>query len=273
MSGASRLSKNRRAAIEPAPQTGYSPPVPLRIPSLVLAGAVACAALSFASLTAHGPAQIAALEASAARVVASAGGADVTVRLRTGGGWLTRHPVLDGGRSLRPDHRARIAAAVAAVPGVGGVQWTADPARRQDAAAPGGGGMHCQRDVDGILKTRTIRFAEASAALDPASEGPLDEVAAALRPCAGSIIAVTGHTDAQGEEAANIALSLDRARTVREALVRRGIARADLRARGLGSAAPVEGLEPDDPANRRIEFSVVSPVSLKPKPIDAPGAG
>lgn len=267
------MRMNRPAAIEPADQTGYPPPVPVRIPTLIVAGAMACAALAFASLTAHGPPLVAGLEAQAARSVANAGGAGVTVRFRTSGGWLTRHPALDGGRALSPAHRSRIAAAVAAVPGVGGVQWSPDPARRQDAAAPDGGGMHCQRDVDGILKTRTIRFAEASAALDPASEGLLDEVAAALHPCAGSIIAVTGHTDAQGAEEANIALSLSRARTVREALVRRGIARADLRARGLGSAAPVEGLEPGDPANRRIEFSVVSPLSVKPTPIDAPGAG
>lgn len=268
---------NRPAAIEPARQTGYPPPVPsplpLRIPPLILAGAAACAALAWGSLVAHGPSQIAALEGRAARAVASAGGTDVTVRFRTGNGWLTRHPVLDGGRGLSPAQRIQVATAVAAVPGVGGVQWLPDPARRKDAAAPSGGGMHCQRDVDGILKTRTIRFAEASAALDPASEELLDEVAAALRPCAGSIIAVTGHTDAQGAEPANIALSLDRARTVREALIRRGIARADLRARGYGSAAPVEGLEPQDPANRRIEFSVVSPVSRKPTLIDTPGAG
>ncbi|MDP3908437.1 OmpA family protein [Novosphingobium sp.] len=245
----------------------------MRIPPLILAGAAACGALAFASLTAHGQPLIAALEARTAQAAAAAGGAGVAAQFRTANGWLTRHPVLTGGRTLAPTQRSRVAAAVAAVPGVGGVQWAPDPARRQDSAAPSGGAMHCQRDVDGILKTRTIRFAEASAALDPVSEGLLDEVAAALRPCAGSIIAITGHTDAQGLEDANVALSLDRARTVREALVRRGIARSDLRARGLGSATPVDGLEADDPANRRIEFSVVSPVSLRPTLIDTPGAG
>lgn len=245
----------------------------LRIPPLVLAGAFTSGVLAFGSLIAHGPAMISDIEARAAQAVAAAGGAGITVRFRTADGWLTRHPVLDGGRDLDPLLRARVAAAVAATPGVGGVQWSLDPARRAIDPNARQGGLRCQGDVDAILKTRTIRFAEGQATLDPASIALLDEVAAALRPCKGSIIAVTGHTDAQGVEEANVTLSLERARTVREALIRRGIARPDLRARGLGSAEPVAGLEPDDPANRRIEFSIISPVSLKPTPIDPPGAG
>lgn len=132
--------------------------------------------------------------------------------------------------------------------------------------------LHCKSAVEGILKTRTLRFEEGSAALDPASTAMLDEVAAALRPCAGGRIAITGHTDAQGDEADNVALSLARARTVREALVARGIARGDLRARGLGSAEPVSGLDPADPANRRIEFAVLTPARIQPTPIDTPVA-
>lgn len=246
----------------------------LRIHPLVVAGAFTSGVLAFGSLIAHGPAMIAGIEARAGQAIAASGGAGITARFRTDNGWLTRHPVLDGGRELDPVVRARVAAAVAGTAGVGGVQWSVDPARRAaDPSARQGGGLRCQGDVDAILKTRTIRFAEGQATLDPVSITLLDEVAAALRPCKGSIIAVTGHTDAQGTEEANVALSLERARTVREALIRRGIARPDLRARGLGSAEPVAGLEPDDPANRRIEFSIVSPVSLKPTPIDPPGAG
>ena len=53
----------------------------------------------------------------------------------------------------------------------------------------------------------------------------------------------------------------------------RGIDLAGLRARGLGSARPVPGLDAADPANRRIEFSVIAPASLEPTPVDTPGAG
>lgn len=127
--------------------------------------------------------------------------------------------------------------------------------------------------MQGILRTRSIRFAEASAAIDPASGELLDEVAAALRPCGGSIIAITGHTNAQGDEAANLALSSERAVAVRNALAVRGIDMAGLRARGLGSQQTVPGLDPADPANRRIEFSVIAPVSLEPTVVDTPGPG
>ena len=133
--------------------------------------------------------------------------------------------------------------------------------------------LDCQNHVEAILHTRSIRFAESSAAIDPTSSGLLDEVAAALRPCAGSITAITGHTDAKGDEATNLALSVARAQAVRNALAARGIDMAGLRARGLGSARPVRGLDPTDPANRRIEFSVIAPVSLEPTPVDTPGAG
>ena len=58
---------------------------------------------------------------------------------------------------------------------------------------------------------------------------------------------------------------------VRMALVGRGIPSEGLRTAGLGSAKPVEGLDPIDSANRRIDFSVIEKVRLTPTPIDTPG--
>lgn len=132
--------------------------------------------------------------------------------------------------------------------------------------------LACQSEVEAMLKTRSIRFAEGSAAIDPASRGLLDEVAGALRPCGGAIIAVTGHTDAKGDEAANLALSQARSMAVRNALGARGIDLAGVRAKGVGSSRPLRGLDVEDPANRRIEFSLIAPVSLAPTVVDAPSA-
>jgi OOP family OmpA-OmpF porin len=101
----------------------------------------------------------------------------------------------------------------------------------------------------------------------------LDEVADALSPCVGSIIAVTGHTDGNGDTDANLALSRARAEAVRWALVGRGIPADGLRAAGYGSERPIEGLAPVDPANRRIEFSVIEAMPLQPTPVDMPGPG
>ena len=89
--------------------------------------------------------------------------------------------------------------------------------------------------------------------------------------CLGSIIAITGHTDASGPEPGNLELSRERADAVRLALIAQGIPADGLRASGLGSRSPVDGLEPGDPANRRIEFSVLATQPVKPTPVDTPG--
>ena len=210
------------------------------------------------------------LSHDARSVLAAEGLDDVQARFSNRYGSPSRHPLLSGGESLDDPQRLRAAQLVKALPGVGGVNWV-------DGSANAGGGernfepLHCQEDVDGLLRTRTIRFEEASAALIPASRMLLDEVAQALEPCSGAIIAITGHTDKSGNEAANVALSMDRARVVREALVRRGIPRSSLRARGMGSSEPMERLTAEDPANRRIEFSVIRMEPLTPTPVDTPG--
>ncbi len=239
--------------------------------TLVVAGALVTAILAAASTAAHGPQLIAGLEHRAARALAGTG---VRAVFRDSRGWLTRHPLLIGGAGLTDPARTRAATALAALPGVGGVHWQVTRARTALASEAGEpASLHCQQDVEGILKARTIRFDEASAGIDPASNEVLDEVATALSPCVGSIIALTGHTDAGGDPRGNVALSLARAEAVRAALVRRGIPADGLRAQGLGAERPVDGLDPADAANRRIEFSVIASVPLRPTPVDTPGPG
>ena len=209
--------------------------------------------------------------AQASRIeLAEAGLPMIEARFANRYGSASRHPVLSGGEGLNDEARTRAATLVANVPGVGGVSW-ADGSVRAMRGERTFEPLHCQDDVDGLLRTRTIRFEEASTALLPASRILIDEVAEALSPCSGAIIAITGHTDASGNEADNLALSLDRARVVREALVRRGIPRTSLRARGVGSSEPMERLTGEDPANRRIEFSVIRMEPVTPTPVDTPG--
>lgn len=242
---------------------------------IVLGGAVATALLSFASVAIHGPDFIASVEERAAKARDAAGGKGITMSFTTPHGWLTRHPLLDGGEKLPRPVRAETAFAIAGTPGVGGVHWVPNPNRKGDARGGSASAppLHCQNRVEGVLRVRSIRFGEASAAIDPASNALLDEVAAALRPCVGSIIAITGHTDAVGSEIVNMRLSHDRAEAIRTALIHRGIPADGLRARGEGSGKPLQGLDPADPANRRIEFSVISTRPLDPTPVDTPDAG
>ncbi len=197
-------------------------------------------------------------------------GRPVEARFATAGGWPTRHALLTARGDVAEQVRADVASDVAAIPGVGGVHWTDGTMLAQSGEMPVES-LRCQDDVAAILKARTIRFEESSAALAAGGSDLLDEVATALRPCFGARIAITGHTDASGDEPTNVVLSLERATSVKRALVARGVPEASLQVRGLGSSKPVTGLDPADPANRRIEFLVVARLQVKPTPIDTPG--
>ena len=240
-----------------------------------LSGAAAVGAIAFAAVTSGGPAFIADMERDALATRDAVGGSGIDISFRLANGWLTRHPSLDGGEELSDTDRARVAAAIARSTGVGGARWKSSGRQGgEDNVAPDQpASLHCQDDVEAILRVRTIRFAEASAEIDSISERVLDEVATALLPCLGSLIAITGHTDSNGDDTANLALSRARADAVRWALVGRGIPADGLRASGKGSEEPLAGLSKEDSANRRIDFSVIEKMPLMPTPIDTPGPG
>ena len=246
--------------------------MPLRPSLTIAAGALASAALAAAGAALSAEPMRDTLATGASEAIDGAGGGGVVADFIGPVGAPTRHAVLRGGDDLDEGTRAAVARSVKRVGGVGGVRW-------EDATMLARGGeellfspMHCEEDVDALLRARTIRFEQASAAMDAPSRALLDEVASALRPCLGSIIAIAGHTDSSGSEPGNIELSRERAFAVRDALVARGIPRDGLRASGLGSRQPVEGLDPADPANRRIDFSVIATRPVTPTPIDTPGA-
>lgn len=236
----------------------------------MIAGALLTTAVAIAS-GAHGDGAFAAeLSKRSEKAISASGGDGINARFSNRFGWPTRHPLLSGGESHSEETRDRVAKAVAGLPGVGGVSWSDGSMLAQSNAAPLSP-LHCQEDVEALLTARSIRFEEASSTLDSASAALLDEVAAALRPCLGSVISIKGHTDSSGSEEINRALSKLRAEVVQQALIAKGIPAEGLNTEGLGSSEPVEGLQPGDPANRRIEFEVVATVPIEPTPIDTPG--
>lgn len=240
-------------------------------PTLALIGGAALTAvLALAVGEAQGPALARQLDEQAAKAIAKAGGRGVVAHFTTPEGWATRHVTLSGGDTLDERTRARTALAVWTIPGVGGVRWV-DGSRLFANAKEPPRPLHCQKDVEALLRARTIRFQPNSAVIEPASRPLVAEVEESLRPCLGSIIAITGHTDSSGPEPGNLALSQARAEAVRLELIARGIPADGLRATGVGSSQPVAGLERTDPANRRIEFSVIATEPIRPTPVDMPG--
>ena len=244
--------------------------MPVRPSLAIIAGAVVSGAIAVVGARISDEDFVGRLSEAAKSAARDAGARSVEASFATAMGSPTRHPLISGGENLDEGTRDKVAKAIAAIPGVGGISWS-DGTIMAEAGEIPLSPLHCQDDVNALLRARTIRFEEGSSAIDPASRELLDEVATALRPCLGSIISITGHTDASGPEPGNLALSRERAVAVRSALIDRGIPSDGLRASGVGSRAPVEGLLPEDPANRRIEFAVVATTPLQPTPVDTPG--
>jgi outer membrane protein OmpA-like peptidoglycan-associated protein len=115
------------------------------------------------------------------------------------------------------------------------------------------------RDTVGALAARNaIIFNSGSATLAPDSSEPLDELAGDLRICPDTVVHVEGHTDSDGAEDVNLALSVARAEAVVEALIDRGVAMERLYAEGYGETMPIASNETRQgkQANRRIAFTI-----------------
>lgn len=114
----------------------------------------------------------------------------------------------------------------------------------------------CEVAMARVVESRQIRFKLASAELDPSSVPLLDELHRLSNRCPQARIRVDGHTDAQGEAAANLRLSQRRAQAVVDALFKRGVPVARLQAQGYGEDRLLDpGSTPEaHERNRRIEF-------------------
>ncbi|MBF0234584.1 MAG: OmpA family protein [Desulfamplus sp.] len=69
---------------------------------------------------------------------------------------------------------------------------------------------------------------------------------------------IEGHTDAVGSKDYNISLSKQRAATVKNYLLQRGLKNNNLITRGMGYENPLPGTDPMDGVNRRVQFKVMN---------------
>lgn len=176
---------------------------------------------------------------------------------------LTRTIILSGDESKKDAAMA----AIAAVPGVGAVEWLGDmkaAATPAEVPATAAAVANCQGDIDALMKGKTINFKSGSAYLASDSVAIVDELAKALAPCAGTNVEVQGHTDLTGNAESNQALSQERAERVKQALGEKGVPAERLTAKGFGSSQPVENAMTSaaNAKNRRTVF-VVSAAGAK----------
>ncbi|GAB5487807.1 MAG: hypothetical protein Pars2KO_13770 [Parasphingorhabdus sp.] len=229
----------------------------------ILTGAAATALLAVVGHFATSDELVSKLE-SKAQTELTAQGMD-SVKVTFARDPLSRKATLDG--DVDDDTKRSALTAVMAIPGVSAAKWRGDePAAISDANATGGSESlsaatqeqiaKCQEGVNDIVESKKITFRSGSAYVSPVSNQILDEVAEALKPCSGLIIAIGGHTDNNGDAGVNKTMSQERADRIRQGLIDRGIGENLITATGYGSEQPLAQGSGADAQNRRIEFKI-----------------
>lgn len=113
-----------------------------------------------------------------------------------------------------------------------------------------------------LIETLTIKavtFSSSSNGLKDDSTATLDEVAETLKRHPDMIIEVAGYSDSQGSAPLNNVLSKNRASSVVDYLVSKGVPAASLQAKGYGTSSPIadNSSAAGRAQNRRVELRVV----------------
>ncbi|MEM6733582.1 MAG: OmpA family protein, partial [Myxococcota bacterium] len=95
----------------------------------------------------------------------------------------------------------------------------------------------------------------------------LDQVAGVMASNPDIKVVIEGHTDSRGKADYNLQLSDDRAKSVRDALVERGVDGSRMEAVGYGESKPIASnrTRKGRAANRRVEFNIVQSDAAAPK--------
>ena len=117
----------------------------------------------------------------------------------------------------------------------------------------------CLSTITALLSQQKITFPPGSAEIDAATGQLMTRLADAMNECTALPLEIAGHTDSQGSEEGNRALSQARADAVLLALQGRRVEVSEMRAVGYGEARPIADNETEEgrEANRRIEFTLI----------------
>ena len=134
----------------------------------------------------------------------------------------------------------------------------------------------CAEQINAALQEQKISFEPGVAVIAPEAAPTLDKIAELLKKCSDYPMEVGGHTDSQGREEMNLALSDQRARAVIVALQSRRVLTGNLTSKGYGETVPIEAnnTEIGRETNRRIEFRLLkAPVAAATGDGDSAAAG
>lgn len=104
-----------------------------------------------------------------------------------------------------------------------------------------------------ILKS--LQFEQAKDILSSSAMGELDKVGKLMQQSSTMIIEIIGHTSDEGDRNSNIELSLNRAKSCKEYLLKNGIKSNRIKVRGMGPDASIS--QTDKSLNRRVEMQII----------------
>ncbi|MBO9479500.1 OmpA family protein [Shimia sp. R11_0] len=133
----------------------------------------------------------------------------------------------------------------------------------------------CMAAIQSLQDETKIAFEPGKGTLDASADAIIAQLAEQLDLCPDLRLEIQGHTDSQGRESMNLALSQTRAQAVLTALQDRRVLTKGFQATGYGESQPIadNGTEAGREANRRIEFIRLLPEGETPPPAEAENAG
>jgi outer membrane protein OmpA-like peptidoglycan-associated protein len=168
--------------------------------------------------------------------------------------------LLSGGDATERRQRAMVGAGVGGLAGgaIGAYQDRQEAELRRQTA---GTGVEVSRDGD-VIKLNLpdgVTFDFGKANLKSQFYPALDNVASTLAEFNQTIVEVSGHTDSIGSDAANQTLSVQRANSVGNYLIGKGLVRERFEIVGFGKTRPIASNDTDSgrALNRRVEIRVV----------------
>ncbi|MEQ9694158.1 OmpA family protein [Shimia sp. SDUM112013] len=126
----------------------------------------------------------------------------------------------------------------------------------------------CEAEITAIAEAEKLVFEPGSGTLDASAAPIIDKIAEVLRDCGQIRLEIQGHTDSQGREEMNQALSQTRAQSVLNALAERRLLTSTFTAKGYGESQPIADNDTEEgrEANRRIAFVLIRPEPVAEEP-------
>ena len=120
--------------------------------------------------------------------------------------------------------------------------------------------MTSENAIDKTILLKHVFYNTGSAALSDLSKYELDNLTNIMNANPNVKVELAGHTDSQGDDTSNLALSQSRAQNVMNYLLDKGVNSNNLSFTGYGETLPIgdNGTEAGREENRRTELRIVS---------------